>query len=74
MNRKALHLILKQVLDKIDRLNDNLREADELHPVEVDLLNAYVKEVVELKEKIVRTGEGGTNDSAPEKQRIYTAG
>ncbi len=52
MDRKAIHAQIATLSDKINYLNERLSEEKNLHPVEVDLLNGYARELQGLIERL----------------------
>jgi len=52
MDRKAIHAQIATLSDKINYLNERLSEEKNLHPVEVDLLNGYARELQDMIESL----------------------
>lgn len=52
MDRKAIHEQIATLSDKITFLNERLSDEKNLHPVEVDLLNGYARELQGLIESL----------------------
>jgi hypothetical protein len=52
MERSEIHSQIKEMADKITHLNDNLTASRKIHPVELDLLGLYCRELVKLIEEL----------------------
>jgi hypothetical protein len=52
MDRNELHQQILELADKIGHLNDTLSRSKKVHPVEIDLLRLYVRELVAGTEEL----------------------
>src|SRR4051812_44899981 len=52
MDRNELHQQILELADKIGHLNDTLSRSKRIHPVEIDLLRLYVREMVAGTEEL----------------------
>lgn len=70
MDRNSIHQQIALLADKISFLNGKLRQEPWLHPVEVDLLHGYARELSSMMEQLDKTTARLTGEAPAEPEKI----